>query len=316
MIDLILRMILKALIFGLILSPMVMSLLITYRTLKVIDVSLHASITWGGIISALLIIKGIPWHISLIGAIFGGMLVGTVMAFAHVYLKINDILAGILVAFAGYALAVLMIGEKISLLGQETLFSLSDTGYYLWGCILLMALAVKFFIDWFLSTDIGLIMQAVGCNEKALWNVSPARYRVGGIVLSNGIIALSGAILAQYEGASRSSRGNDMIIDALTAFIIGFSLFSISSGGLKKLTKRFSRMEALLFLVKRIKPTTVALIGCLLYYVIYYIIITVSPQQELPKLILAVSLLLLLGDKRGLFVDIRESFMRKFNATT
>ena len=310
--EIIYKTITNAVVFGLLMSPMVMSLIFTYKTLNIIDVSLQASIAWGGITSAFLISIGVPWYVSFIGAILSGCLIGCFMGITHVYLKINDILSGILISFSGYSIAVLIVGEKISLLNHTTLFSTIRDRNIQIAIILIIVILVKMLIDWFLSTEKGLIMRAVGTNEQAVWNVSPSIYRFWGIIMSNGIVALSGAMLAQYEGSGRSSRGNDMIIDALTGYVVGFSLISLFPKAIKYIFMSASVGKQFIHkIILAIKPTSIAITGCLIYYIVYYLVVLYSPHEELPKLMLSIVLIGLLGNKSAIYGAVKSYVYKK-----
>jgi len=183
------------------------------------------------------IVNGLPISLALVLSFLAGVLAGMVTAAIHNKLKIPGLLAGILTMTMLYSINLRILGNKanVPLLRVETLYSklpkfftaLSPEWASLVGT-LLVVLFVKVLIDIFFRTDLGVAMGAMGGNEQMVISqgINPEVLKLMGIGLSNGLIALSGGMLAQYQGFADANLGQGMIVQGLAAIMLGEFLFS------------------------------------------------------------------------------------------
>lgn len=213
---------------GLIYALMALGVLISFRILDFPDLTADGSFPLGGAVAALAIVSGInPWIACVLG-MCAGMAAGVVTAFLNVKLGILHLLAGILVMTALYSINLRIMGApNLSLLGEPTVFSAFIDGSNGTWVRVLVALGVvilaKLFLDWFFSTQTGLAMRATGSNTKMAQaqGINTPMMIVLGMAISNGLIALSGALFVQTQGGADVSIGIGTIVIGLAAVIIG-----------------------------------------------------------------------------------------------
>jgi putative ABC transport system permease protein len=246
-----------ALTLGLILSLLAMGVLISFRIFGFPDITPEGSITFGASIAAILLVKEVnPWLATAIG-FGGGFLAGVTTGVLHTRFKINGLLAGILVMTALYSINLRVMGKSnIPLLSESTLATYceqfgealfpSASSFILFGWeisirdgfVLLFALLVAALsgvvLFLFMRTNMGTAMRATGDNQqmmKAL-GVNVNHMIVIGLGVSNGLIGLSGALLAQYQGFADVQMGIGMVVLGLASVIIGEALVGTQSLGL------------------------------------------------------------------------------------
>ncbi len=213
---------------GLMYALMALGVLISFRILDFPDLTADGSFPLGGAVAAVSMIAGVnPWLACLLG-MMAGMMAGVLTAWLHVKLGILHLLAGILVMTALYSINLrVMNAPNLSLLGQDTIFTpfaaYSDST---WMRVLVIAgvvLIVKLLLDWFFSTETGLAMRATGSNSKMAQaqGINTASMIILGMAISNGLIALAGAIFVQTQGGADISIGIGTIVIGLAAVIIG-----------------------------------------------------------------------------------------------
>ncbi len=216
-----------ALAQGLIWGIMALGVYITFKILELPDLTVDQSLCTGGSISAVMILSGYHPLLSLVVAIFAGMLAGLVTGILHTKIEIPAILAGILTQLALYSINMRIAGRSnLPLLGQETLLSLGNVNQAILIASI-FAFFVILFCYWFFGTELGSAIRATGDNEymvRAL-GVSTNQTKILGLVLSNGIVALAGALLAQFQGYSDINMGGGAIVIGLASVIIGDVLF-------------------------------------------------------------------------------------------
>lgn len=218
-----------AIILGLIYGLMVLGVFLSFRILNFPDLTVDGSITLGAALAASLIISGMDPILATMIAPLGGILAGIVTGSLHAKFSIPPLLAGILTMIGLYSINLRVMGRpNLPLLRQSNVFEylqplgLSQRG----GEFLLSALVAVLFIIliyYFLNTEIGQAMRATGDNEimpRSL-GVNTSRMKILGLGLSNGLVALGGAMLAQYQGFADISMGIGMIIAGLASVIIG-----------------------------------------------------------------------------------------------
>ena len=218
---------------GLIYAIMALGVYLTFRILNFPDLTVDGSFTTGAAVASIMIINGAPPLLSTAAAFGAGLVAGWITGILHTKGKINGLLAGILTMIALYSINLRIMGKaNLPLLREDTLITpLRDAGMLgTIGAIVvfgLLALAVKFIIDWFLHTDLGLAMQATGDNEEMIrsFGVSTDRMKILGLALSNGLVALCGALIAQYQGFADIGMGIGLILAGLASVIIGQAIF-------------------------------------------------------------------------------------------
>lgn len=217
---------------GFIYGIMALGIYISYRILDFPDLSADGTFPLGGAITAAFLIKGVnPW-LTLLLAFFAGCLAGAFTGFLHVKLKIKDLLAGILTMTALYSVNYRIAGAPNQfLMGEKTIFSIPQSfplyEYRYLIITFIIALAVKFILDWYLSTKSGFLLRSVGDNEGLIVTMaqSPAKIKVIGLSLANGLVALSGALNTQKAMQFDITSGTGIMVMGLAAVIIGVTIF-------------------------------------------------------------------------------------------
>ena len=222
---------------GLIFSIMVIGILISFRVLDFADLTCDGSLATGAAVATMHIISGGSIFFALILAFLAGTVAGFVTATIHNKFKIPGLLAGILTMTMLYSINLRILGNKanVPLLRIETFYtiipekfsSLPSSVAVLIGT-LLVVLIVKTLVDVFFRTDLGLAVGALGGNEQMVISqgMNPDYLKLLGIGVSNGLIALSGGLLAQYQGFADANLGQGMVVQGLAAIMIGEFLFS------------------------------------------------------------------------------------------
>lgn len=221
---------LSALESGLIYGLMALGVLISFKILDFPDLTADGSFPLGGAVCAIAILAGVnPWLACLMG-MTAGMVAGFVTAFLHIRLGIMPLLAGILTMTALYSVNLrIMNAPNLSLLGQPTIFAgVATTAWQKVFVLFGVAVLFKVFLDWFLTTQVGLAMRATGANAKMAQaqGVKTSLMIALGMALSNGLIALSGALFVQTQGFMDVSLGVGTIVIGLAAVIIGETVIS------------------------------------------------------------------------------------------
>ncbi len=223
---------------GLIWGIMAIGVYITYKILDVADLTVDGSLATGGAVCALLISMGWnPWLAVLI-AILSGMLAGLVTGVLHTTCGIPAILAGILTQLALYSinLRIMAIGDlavktKATLAVSVDRSSLLVSSRYIrdmaWNnpllVLALFVVVVVALLYWFFGTELGSSLRATGVNSAMAraQGINTGRNKVLGLVVSNGLVALAGALLSQYQGSATIDMGRGAIVIGLAAVIIG-----------------------------------------------------------------------------------------------
>lgn len=263
---------------GLIWGIMAIGVYITYKILDIADLTVDGSICTGAAVCTMMLIAGQPLPIAMLCAVGAGMLTGLVTGIFHTFMGIPAILAGILTQLSLYSINLKIMGkanQPLTYGKQDLLISLrnikkmpifENTIFIV--CIFIIVLIAVLY--WFFGTSYGCSVRATGSNP----NMSRAQgintnfNKVVGLMVSNGIVALSGALLCQYQGFSDINMGRGAIVIGLAAIIIGGALFG-------KIFKNFA-----------FKLLAVAL-GGVIYYIVYQIVICCGLDPDLLKLLSA-----------------------------
>ena len=220
---------------GLIYAFVAVGVFITFRVLAFPDLTVDGSFVTGGSITALMIISGYSPFLATIAAIGGGLACGAVTGLLNTKLRISALLAGILMMVGLYSVNLrIMSGANISLLRQVTifgsiahLFGTAKSVILVIGVLAVLILIAFMILNWFLRTEVGLALRASGDNEQMIRGLgsNTDRNTIIGCSISNGLVALSGALVAQNHGFCDVNMGIGMIVMGLAAVIIGEALF-------------------------------------------------------------------------------------------
>ncbi|TLP78925.1 ABC transporter permease [Nesterenkonia sphaerica] len=221
-----------ALELGLIYAIVALGVYLTFRILNFPDLTVDGSFTSGAATAAILIINGVNPFLASGAAFVVGTLAGLITGLLHTKGNINGLLAGILTMIGLYSINLrIMGGANIPLLGEDTTISLlrqiAGSGWTSVMVLVAVALVFKFIIDWFLHTDAGLALQATGDNEQMIrsFAVSTDRMKIIGLMLSNGLVGLAGAVVAQHQGFADIGMGIGLILVGLASVIVGQAIF-------------------------------------------------------------------------------------------
>lgn len=212
---------------GLVWGVMALGVYVTYKLLDIADLTVDSSLCTGGATSAVLILMGMHPLLSLVFAVFAGMLAGLVTGFLHTRLRIPAILAGILTQLGLYSINLRIMGKSsVALLRQPVVISLGNIPMALLIGVLVAA-AVVAVMYWFFGTELGCAIRATGNNRKMVraQGVNTDTMKIIGLVLSNGLVGLAGGLLAQYQGSANINMGRGAIVIGLASVIIGEVLF-------------------------------------------------------------------------------------------
>ncbi|WP_270565911.1 ABC transporter permease [Clostridium beijerinckii] len=265
---------------GLLFSLVSIGVYITYKILDFPDLSVDSTFPLGAAISAALLVNGVnPW-ISIIIATLGGAIAGGITAFLHVKLKITNLMAGILVMIGLYSINLRIMGKaNVPLFNTPNLFKSSIPAIVV---ILIMVIVVKILLDLYLKTKSGFLLIAVGDNEQVVSSlgVNKDLVKVLGLMISNALVALAGALTAQYQGFSDVGMGTGTVVMGLAAVIIGTSLF-----------------ERLSF----VKVTTLSILGAIIYKAAIAIVLKLGLNANDLKLMTAIIVVIALCSNSGAF---------------
>nr|WP_272491177.1 ABC transporter permease [Paenibacillus apiarius] len=223
---------------GVIYALMALGVYLTFRILDFPDLTVDGSFATGGAVAAVMITNGYSPLLATLGAMLAGCVAGSVTGLLHTKGKINTLLSGIISMIALYSINLRIMGKaNTPLLGADTLFTeISSFLSSLQPLSILAAvgvsvLLIKWAIDWFLDTEIGLAIRATGDNTKMIrsFSANTDNMKIIGLSLSNGLVALSGALIAQYQEFADISMGIGIIIIGLASVIMGEAIFGHSS---------------------------------------------------------------------------------------
>ena len=220
---------------GLIWGLMAIGVYITFRILDVSDLTVDGSIATGGAVAAMLILSGHNVWIALIAAFLAGMLCGLATGFFHTFCGIPAILSGILTQLALYSVNLRILGNKANVAVSVNKYNLlissrNARALALNNPILILAVFTVVFISilyWFFGTEFGCSLRATGANPNMAraQGINTNTSKVFGLMLANGIVALAGALLTQYQGFADVGMGRGAIVIGLAAVIIGEVVF-------------------------------------------------------------------------------------------
>ncbi len=208
---------------------------ITFRVLSFPDLTVDGSFPMGGAVAATLIVAGVnPWLATLV-AFIAGMCAGLVTSLLNTKLRLNALLAGILMMVALYSINLAIMGRSnVSVLREPTvlkqtaqLFGTKPNSTLTILFMVVFTIIILGILNWFLRTEIGLALRATGDNEQMVrgLGVNTDMTTILGVSLSNGLVALAGGLIAQKQGFADVGMGIGMIVMGLASVIIGERLF-------------------------------------------------------------------------------------------
>ena len=254
---------------GLIWGILALGVFITYKLLDFSDLTVDGSICTGGAVAALLILNGVPVALAMIAAFCAGALAGLITAILHTKMGIPPILSGILTQLALYSINLRIMGKSmlaVSVDKFDLLVSVRNQGA---SCVvaLVFVAAIIAALYWFFGTELGCAVRATGANGNMsrAQGINTDTMKLVGLVLSNGLVGLSGALYTQYLGSVTVNMGRGAIVIGLAAVIIGEVLFS-------KIFRNFAlRMAGVV-------------IGAIAYYVVIALVIQLGLNTDDLKL--------------------------------
>ena len=220
------------LVQGLLYAFIALAVMIPFRLLSFPDLTSEGSFPLGGCVCAILLVSGVPPLLATFLAVLAGMAAGAATAFIHLRFRINTLLSGILVMTILYSVNLRVLGKaNVALMTNETVLSavsdqlVTHVGYQVVVFGLLMAACAAGLL-WFLRTETGLSLRAVGVNQALVpsLRIDPWTWIVAGLALANGLSGLAGAVVVQLQGFADVQMGFGVLITGLAAVIIGETL--------------------------------------------------------------------------------------------
>ena len=270
---------------GLIWGIMAIGVYLTYRILDVADLTVDGSFGTGGAVCVMCLLSGQNVWVSLLAAVLAGLATGFVTGLLHTFMGIPAILSGILTQLALYSINLKIMGkanQSINVDKYDLLISLRWVKEFALHnpiiMVILVSAVVIAVLYWFFGTELGCAIRATGSNPamSRAQGINTDLSKVIGLSLSNGLVALSGALLCQYQGYADINMGRGAVVIGLAAVVIG---------------------EAV---VKHISPNfavrlTGVLVGAVIYYLVYQVIIFVGFDTDLLKMFSALVVAAFLG---------------------
>jgi putative ABC transport system permease protein len=218
---------------GLLWAVMTIGVYITYRILDIADLTVEGSIALGAAIAAKAISNGINPFVATAMALIGGLAAGLITGLLHTKLKIPALLAGILTMIALYSVNLRVMGKaNISLLRTDTVYTaFENMGLSSTNAVIVLGLisviSVVLILYWFFGTEIGCSIRATGDNPHMVraQGIDTNVMKIIGLVISNGLVAISGALIAQSQSFADVQMGTGSIVIGLASVIIGEVLF-------------------------------------------------------------------------------------------
>ena len=261
---------------GLIWAVMAIGVYITFRILDIADLSVDGSICTGGAVCIMMMQNGHNVWVSMFVAFLAGMVAGLVTGLLHTFMGIPAILAGILTQLGLYSVNLKIMGKSNQAINVDkydlfvSLRYVKGVAFYR-NTILLCLIAVVILIAvlyWFFGTELGCSLRATGCNGNMAraQGINTNFSKVLGLMVSNGLVAFAGSMLAQYQGFADINMGRGAIVIGLAAVIIGEAIFG-------KIFRNFAW-------------TLVAVaLGSIIYYIVLQVVIWMGIDTDLLKLL-------------------------------
>lgn len=273
---------------GLIFAVLAMGVFLTYKVLDIADLSVEGTFPMGAFVFAKFISMGLNPIISTLIAFLFGTLAGLLTATLYIKLKIKPLLSGILTMTILYSVNLRIMGKaNVGLFSYGSLFDMGPKIIVL----LLIVFIIKLALDQFLKTETGYLLIATGDNETLVKSlgVDSNKYKVLGLMLANGLVGMSGALMAQMQGFADITMGSSIIVVALASIIIGDTIRKNSN---------------------KIKNTTRAILGAVSYKIIGGIAIELGLEATDLRAISAVIVIVFIA-YNNFSSDLSETKMKK-----
>lgn len=220
---------------GLIWGITAIGIYITYRILDLADLTVDGSLCTGGAVCIMMMVSGQNVFVSMLVATLAGMLTGLATGIFHTFMGIPAILSGILTQLGLYSVNLKIMGKANQAINVDK-YNLLVSSRYIKGVafcrntifvVAICTLILVVLLYWFFGTELGCALRATGCNGNMAraQGINTNFSKVLGLMISNGLVGLSGALLAQYQGFSDINMGRGAIVIGLAAVIIGEAVF-------------------------------------------------------------------------------------------
>lgn len=264
---------------GLIWGIMAIGVFITYKVLDIADLTVDGSLATGGAVFVVLNAAGVPTILGLLIAFLAGCVAGFMTGIMHTGFGIQPILAGILTQLMLWSINYRIMGKANQPLTSETFVTMNieRLGFTItW--MLLICVGIVAVLYFFFGTELGCAIRATGnnVNMSRAQGINVNFNKVLGLMISNGLVALAGAFLSQYNGAADIKMGAGAIVIGLAAIVIGTSLIS-------KLTSNFAL------------TLTGTVVGAIIYFAIYQFVVNLNVKPDLLKMLSAVVVFIFLA---------------------
>lgn len=257
---------------GMIWGIMAIGVYITYRVLDFADLTVDGSLCTGGAVCAMLLSGGVNIWVAMLAAILAGMCAGLVTGLLHTFMGIPPILAGILTQLMLWSVNLKIMGKANQAVNARLLHVVATQLKRTETIVTLVffCAAIIALLYWFFGTELGSAIRATGCNQSMsrAQGINTDLNKILALVLSNGLVALAGALLAQYLGQADINMGRGAIVIGLAAVIIGEAIIS-------HISRNFA-----------IKLCGVVL-GGIVYYIVYQTVIYIGLDTDLLKMLSA-----------------------------
>lgn len=276
---------------GMIWGIMAIGVYLTYKILDIADLTVDGSICTGAVVCAVLVTGGTNVWLAIIVAFIAGAITGLVTALFHTLLGIPPILAGILTQLMLWSINLKILGAAnlpVSARNYSVIITQLLVGKSI-GILIAFIVVLVAGLYWFFGTEIGSSIRATGCNPRMskAQGININLTKILGLMLSNGLVALSGAMLCQYQGFADINMGRGAIVIGLAACIIGGALTNL----IPKIGKNFA-----------VRLVGVVL-GGIVYYVVFQFVICLGIDTDLLKMLSALVVAIFLG-----FPYVRKNF--------
>ena len=259
----------ESLVTGLIFSILAIGVVITFKILNLADLSVEGTFPLGAFVFAKVLTLGYSPFLAMALAFVMGGVFGYLTYFLYKRLKIDAILAGILTMTILYTVNLRITGtSNVTFYELDVIFSIFSSIPKIVILLIIVGL-IKIIMDWFLKTEKGYLLLATGDNERLVKSLgeNPNKFYAYGLILSNALVALAGSLMAQSTGYCDITMGQTIIVSALASIVIG---------------------DAFLKNAKFLNRTTRAIIGAVVYRVIFGIAISAGLQPSDLKAVTAI----------------------------
>ncbi|HIZ03810.1 MAG TPA: ABC transporter permease [Candidatus Borkfalkia avistercoris] len=286
---------------GFIYAVVALGVYITYKILDFPDLSVDGTFPLGGVVFAVLVTAGCPWAVAMIVSFVAGCAAGLVTGLLHVKLKINGLLSGIITMTALISVNYLIAGGPMVSFSQETTMlhnsfvngfpRLASNFVQVWLTLVLLA-ACKILLDLYLKTKSGFLLRATGDNPQMVTQLGKNidNYKMLGLSLANGLVALAGSLYCQYNSVFNSSMGTGTVVIALACVIIGCVIAKH---------------------IRVMKDTTGVIIGAVIYYAILTVAMLLLGSDYTQLIVAVLFVVVLIFDSGLIGRTVKKIFGRK-----